>query len=64
MEMGVVFREFVTVALREALAVSDMLFRERTIPSLDTKGEVVSKLDVIPNPPMDRDGRHEDSGSG
>ena len=35
MDMNVVFQEFVTVALREALGVSTNSFGERTIPSLD-----------------------------
>ena len=35
MDMNVVFQEFVTVALREALGVSANAFGERTIPSLD-----------------------------
>ena len=45
MDMNVVFQEFVTVALRQALGVSERVFRERTIPSLDTEGDVGLKPD-------------------
>ena len=46
MDMNVVFQEFVTVALREALGVSERVFRESTIPSLDTEGDVGLKPDL------------------
>ena len=47
MDMNVVFQEFVTVALREALGVSADAFRERTIDSLDKGGRVGLKPDLV-----------------
>ena len=46
MDMNVVFQEFVTVALREALRVSESVFRERYIDSLDEGGRVRLKPDL------------------
>ena len=47
MDMNVVFQEFVTVALREALGVSSTaVFGERSILSLDT-AETASTCDPI-----------------
>ena len=46
MDMNVVFQEFVTVALRDALGVSDSVFRERDINSLDTTGRVRLRPDL------------------
>lgn len=40
MDMNTVFQEFVTVALREALGVSDRVFREGNIRTLDEEGRV------------------------
>ena len=40
MDMNVVFQEFVTVALRETLRVSDRVFLEKTIGSLDEADRV------------------------
>ena len=45
MDMNVVFQEFVTVALREALGVSEREFGENDIPSLDVP-EVGSKSKI------------------
>ncbi len=47
MDMNVVFQEFVTVALREALGVSPNAFRERRIPSLDVGGRVSLRPDLV-----------------
>ena len=47
MDMNVVFQEFVTVALREALGVSADAFRELTIPSLDEGDEVHLWPDLV-----------------
>ena len=46
MDMNVVFQEFVTQALREALGVSEHAFCERTINSLDEGGEVRLRPDL------------------
>ena len=46
MDMNVVFQDFVTVALREALGVSEKTFLEKTIPSLDEKGRVHLRPDL------------------
>ena len=46
MDMNVVFQEFVTVALREALGVSADAFGERTINSLDKRGRVHLRPDL------------------
>lgn len=47
MNMNDVFQEFVTVALREALSVSDRQFGDRWIPSLDEDGKVKLKPDLV-----------------
>ena len=47
MDMNAVFQEFVTVALREALAVSAQAFGERAISSLDRGGEVSLRPDLV-----------------
>ena len=47
MDMNVVFQEFVTVALREALGVSTDALRERTIDSLDRGGQVHLRPDLV-----------------
>ena len=47
MDMNVVFQEFVTVALREALGVSADAFGERAIPSLDEGGKVSLRPDLV-----------------
>ncbi|MCY4583408.1 MAG: restriction endonuclease [Chloroflexi bacterium] len=46
MDMNQVFQEFVTVALREALGVSDRTFGEYGIPSLDEEGRVRLRPDL------------------
>ena len=46
MDMNVVFQEFVTVALREALRVSNDVFLEKTISSLDEEGRVRLRPDL------------------
>ena len=46
MDMNVVFQEFVTVALREALRVSNDVFLEKTISSLDEGGRVRLRPDL------------------
>ena len=46
MDMNVVFQEFVTVALREALGVSGSAFLERNVRSLDEEGRVHLKPDL------------------
>ncbi len=46
MDMNHVFQEFVTVALREALGVSEREFGERSIGSLDTEGRVSLRPDL------------------
>ena len=47
MDMNVVFQEFVTVALREALGVSDRVFGEDWICPLDVKGGIKLKPDLV-----------------
>ena len=46
MDMNVVFQEFVTVALREALGLSEREFGERSISTLDTGGRVTLRPDL------------------
>ncbi len=46
MDMNDVFQEFVTTALREALGVSERVFLEKSIPSLDTEGRVRLRPDL------------------
>ena len=46
MDMNDVFQEFVTVALREALGVSEQVFGERHIDSLDEEGGAGLKPDL------------------
>ena len=46
MDMNQVFQEFVTVALREALGVSESAFGERPIGSLDQEGRVPMRPDL------------------
>ena len=46
MDMNVVFQEFVTTALREALGVSERVFLEKSIPSLDEEGKVHLRPDL------------------
>ncbi len=46
MDMNVLFQEFVTVALRESLGVSERVFLERSIPTLDVQGEVRLRPDL------------------
>ena len=46
MDMNVVFQEFVTVALRDALGVSEQVFREHYINSLDVGGSVHLRPDL------------------
>ena len=46
MDMNVVFQEFVTTALREALSVSERVFLEKNIPSLDKDGRVRLRPDL------------------
>ena len=47
MDMNLVFQEFVTVALREALGVSANAFGERAISSLDRSGKVSLRPDLV-----------------
>ena len=47
MDMNAVFQEFLTVALREALGLSERAFKERNICSLDKGGEVPLKPDLV-----------------
>ncbi len=47
MDMNQVFQEFVTVALREALGVSERRFGESAIPSLDETGRVHLRPDLV-----------------
>ena len=47
MDMNVVFQEFLTVALREALGVSEREFRERKIYPLDEGGRIELKPDLV-----------------
>ena len=46
MDMNVVFQEFVTVALREALGLSPAVFSERSIDSLDSGGRIHLRPDL------------------
>ena len=46
MDMNVVFQEFVTVAMREALGLSPAVFGEKTIPSLDRGGRIHLRPDL------------------
>ncbi|MDE2687468.1 MAG: restriction endonuclease [Chloroflexota bacterium] len=46
MDMNKVFQEFVTVALREALGLSERVFREEHIPSLDVGDKVGLRPDL------------------
>ena len=46
MDMNVVFQEFVTQALREALGVNPSTFGERYIDSLDCRGRIHLKPDL------------------
>ena len=46
MNMNVVFQEFVTVALREALGVSGDVFLEKVVRSLDEEGKVHLRPDL------------------
>ena len=46
MNMNTLFQEFVTVALREALGVSERVFREKSIGSLDEGREVNLRPDL------------------
>ena len=47
MDMNAVFQEFVTVALRETLGVSDSAFGEQNIDSLDRGGRVSLRPDLV-----------------
>ena len=47
MDMNTVFQEFVTQALRDALGVSEIQFRERSIGSLDEEGKVNLRPDLV-----------------
>ena len=47
MNMNQVFQDFVTVALREALGVSESVFGERGIGSLDMEGRVKLQPDMV-----------------
>ena len=49
MDMNQVFQEFVTVALREALPVSEHVFLEKSIPSLDDDGNDDGKVRLKPD---------------
>ena len=46
MDMNTLFQEFVTVALRESLGVSEHVFLEKNINPLDTGGDVKLKPDL------------------
>ena len=46
MDMNVVFQEFITQALREALGVSPDVFLEKRIPDLDDEGRVHLRPDL------------------
>ena len=46
MDMNAVFQEFVTQALREALGVSDRVFLEKAIDSLDAKNRIGLRPDL------------------
>ena len=47
MDMNKVFQEFVTVALREELGLTERQFKERTIPTLDEGDQVHLKPDLV-----------------
>ena len=47
MDMNQVFQEFVTVALQEALGVTERTFGECWIPSLDEEGRIGLKPDLV-----------------
>ena len=47
MDMNVVFQEFVTEALREALGVRESEFKERNIDELDEGGQISLKPDLV-----------------
>ena len=47
MDMNVVFQEFVTVALREALGVSATALKERPIPTLDVGSKISLRPDLV-----------------
>ena len=47
MDMNVVFQEFVTVALREVLGVSESAFKERYIDELDEEERIRLKPDLV-----------------
>jgi len=47
MDMNVVFQEFLTVALREVLGVSDRVFGEDWISTLDVQGGIKLKPDLV-----------------
>ena len=44
--MNTLFQEFVTVALRESLGVSERVFLEKSIPTLDEQGKVGLRPDL------------------
>ena len=46
MNMNTLFQEFVTVALREKLGLSERVFLEKYIPSLDVEGDVRLRPDL------------------
>ncbi len=46
MDMNILFQEFVTVALRESLGVSERVFLEKSIPTLDEQGGVRLRPDL------------------
>ena len=46
MDMNVVFQEFVTQALREAIGAYERVFREKSIPSLDKQGDARLRPDL------------------
>ena len=47
MDMNVIFQEFLTVALREALGLSEPVFGERAVDSLDEDGWVHLRPDLV-----------------
>ena len=47
MDMNQVFQEFVTVALRERLGVTERAFGEHSIDSLDQEGRVALQPDLV-----------------
>ena len=46
MDMNTLFQEFITVALRESLGLSERVFREKNIDSLDEDGKVRLRPDL------------------